>query len=59
MMNHWEGFWVALLVDSNQKILPLNSGSNVSSMTWFTIAMSRWVLYVNDVIVMEMKYSLT
>jgi hypothetical protein len=27
---------------SNQKILPLNSGSNVSSMTWFTIAKSRW-----------------
>ena len=28
----------------NQKILPLNSGSYVSSMTWFTIAKSRWAL---------------
>ena len=34
---------------SSQKILPLNSGSNVSSMTWFTIAKSR-ALQVNHAV---------
>jgi hypothetical protein len=41
-MDDWDEFLGLLLVDGNQKSLPFNSGPNVSSMTWFTIAKSRW-----------------
>lgn len=56
-MDHWGGRILSgfcLEIASNQKSLPLNSGSNVSSMTWFTIVKSSWeprLIQVNNLTV--------